>query len=118
MSYLATPTRTFPANTAIGKHRRVILSSGFLALAGASDRELGTVEYPILTGEESGTVRLRTAEGTTQMVAGGSITAGANVFAAANGKVASTGTVLLGTALTAASGDNSVIEVLRTIPAE
>jgi hypothetical protein len=47
------------------------------------------------------------------MVAAGAITAGAPVFAAASGKIASSGTVFVGTALEAAGANNDVIEVLR-----
>ncbi len=46
------------------------------------------------------------------MVAAGVIAAHAKVYAAASGKVNDEGTILEGIALEAASGDNSVIEVL------
>ena len=42
----------------------------------------------------------------------GAISAGDLVYAAAGGKIAATGTLLIGTALDAATGDGSVIEVL------
>jgi hypothetical protein len=59
------------------------------------------------------TVRLRTAEGTVKMVASGAITAGNPAYAAAGGKIAATGTVVVGPALEASANDGDVIEVLR-----
>jgi len=53
--------------------------------------------------------------GTHKMTASGTITAGAKVYAAASGKIAGTGTLLIGTALDAATEDGSVIEVVPHI---
>lgn len=118
MSYVATPTRTFAANTALGQYLRVKRSSGYLALAGLTDKELGTLEYPVLSGDEAGTVRMRSAQGTQMYVASKAIAADAPVYTAASGKVSDaqgTGAFLVGTALTAASGDGSFIEVLNNM---
>jgi hypothetical protein len=112
--YVETPTKTFTAAGALGQHLRVI-TSGALALAGAGDVELGTMEIPCLVAGPA-TVRLRTAQGTQKFVANGAITAGDLVYAAAAGKVGSSGTVLIGEALETASGDGAVIEVLRGSP--
>ena len=112
--YVETPTKTFTAAGALGQHLRVI-TSGALALAGAGDIELGTMEIPCLVAGPA-TVRLRTAQGTQKFVANGAITAGDLVYAAASGKVGSSGTVLIGEALETASGDGAVIEVLRGSP--
>lgn len=106
-------TKTFPANTALAKGIRVKLSAGFLAAAGASDVELGTLENAILSTDELGTVVLRTADGTETFVASEAITAGNPFYAAASGKVAATGTVYCGTALEAATANNDQIEGLR-----
>lgn len=111
--YVETPTKTFTANAAMGKHLRVKLSAGEIVLAGASDVELGTTERDVITAGDLAAVRLRTAQGTCKMVASGSITAGDPVYAAANGKVASSGTVFVGNAMEAAAANNDVIEVLR-----
>lgn len=92
---------------------RVKLSGSSLALAGAADVELGTLEKRCLSGDTAASVRLRTADGTVSMVAAGAISAGGDVFAAASGKVASTGSLLIGKALTAATADGDAIEVLR-----
>jgi hypothetical protein len=118
MSYVATPTRTFANNAALAKHLRVKLSSGYLAAAGAADKELGTMEYASLSTDEAACVRLRTAEGTQPFIAAGAIAAGAAVYTAASGKVnddQAAGAFALGTALTAASGDGSIIEVLLNV---
>ena len=115
--YVETPTRTFPSDgTAIGQYLRVKLSSGVLAVAGLTDKELGVAEYGVLSGDETGCVRLRTAPGTVPMVAAEALSAGAAVYTAASGKVGDTATAtgfLIGTALTAATADGDIIEVLR-----
>lgn len=118
-SYVETATRTFPldGSTAIAKHLRVTLSSGNLALAGIADKELGTMEYEVFSGNEEGTVRLRNSPGTKLMVASAAITAGAAVFTAASGKVGNSAATafLIGTALTAAAADGDIIEVLPNV---
>jgi hypothetical protein len=111
--FVETGTRPFTAGAAIAQFLRVKLSSGKLAAAGASDVELGTMEVASFADLDVVSVRLRTAEGTAKMVASEAITSGNPVYAAAGGKVASTGTVYVGTALEAATADGDVIEVLR-----
>ena len=109
-------TRTFQAGAAIGQHRRVRLSSGKLALAGAADADgLGTAAREAFAADEYISVHLRNSQGTFLMVANGAITAGVEVFAAASGKIAATGTVSLGHALTAATADNDLVEVLPNL---
>lgn len=110
--YIEAPTKGFVASEAVAQFLRVHLSSGEIEVAGATDVEIGTAETPTFGSDEPITVRLRTAQGTVKMVASGSITAGNDVYRAASGKVASSGDFNLGTALEAASGDGSVIEVL------
>lgn len=113
-AYVETPTRNFQANAAIAQFKRVILSSGELVAAGADDRELGTLENAALAADEQVAVRLRTAQGTVKMLAAGAISLGARVYGAASGKIndVENGNPV-GIALEAASGDGSVIEVLR-----
>jgi hypothetical protein len=50
------------------------------------------------------------------MVAGGVIAAGVPVYAAASGKVADSGTVIVGVSLSAAGADNDIIEVVDIAP--
>jgi len=109
--YKEGPCGTDTAAGAIAQFLRV-KTTGALAVAGASDVELGTMELPALAAGDA-TVRYRTAAGTVKMVASGAITAGVTVYAAAGGKIASSGTVTVGTAMEAATADNDVIEVLR-----
>jgi len=109
--YVETPTKTDVAAAAIGQHLRV-KTTGALAVAGATDVELGTMEEPC-TAAGTCVIRLRTAAGTCKMVASAAITAGVTVYAAASGKIASSGSVVIGTALEAATANNDVIEVLR-----
>jgi len=110
--YVESPCRQFSASGALGQYLRVKTAAS-LALAGSTDVELGTLEVAALAAGDVVAVRLRTAAGTSKMVASEAITAGNPVYAAASGKVAASGTVLVGTALEAASANNSVLEVLR-----
>lgn len=103
----------FTAGAAIAPMLRVKLSSGKLALAGVNDFELGVNVNRTYADGDPATVDLRTGEGTTPMIAAGVIAAGADVFAAASGKVAATGSLKIGKTLNAASADGDEIEVLR-----
>jgi hypothetical protein len=110
--FVETPCKTLEAGAAIAKNLRVVLSSGVLAAAGASDRMLGTMEIAALADGDKVPVRLRTAAGTRKMVASEAITAGNPVYAAASGKVAADGSIVEGIALEAAGADGDVIEVM------
>jgi len=92
-----------------------VKTPGALAVAGISDIDIGTVEQPAFAAGDVVPVRLRTAAGTCKMVAAAAITANAVVYTAASGKIssASTGAVAIGIALTAASADGDIVEVLR-----
>jgi len=80
-------------------------------LADASDYGIGTVLVGVSDGEMAD-IRLDSHGGSLKMVASAAITAGQKVYAAASGKIAATGTKVIGTALDTATGNNSVIEVL------
>jgi hypothetical protein len=87
-----------------------------LNTATATDEPVGVAQGVAEDGEDV-TVRPLNQSGTVQMTAAGAITAGADVYAAASGKIqalpATAGTYKkIGKALIAASGDGSVIEVL------
>lgn len=111
--FVETPTRALPASGALGQYLRVKLTGGQLVLAGAADVEIGTMDVPAYVAGQSYAVRLRSAQGTVKMVAAGAIAAGAEVYSDANGTVGTTNTnPHRGTALTAASGAGSIIEVL------
>jgi hypothetical protein len=113
MAPLESKARTFPVSGAISKYLRVKLAAGVLALAGSTDLELGNTDASSYSTDTALAVRLRTAEGTQIFVASEAITAGNTAYAAANGKVAATGTIAIGVALTSSGADGDNIEVLR-----
>ena len=101
-------------DTVIPRYTRVKLSSGVLAVAGATDKELGVLDRRAQANDYA-SVLLRTAAGTTPMIASEAISAGATVFTADAGKVgpSATGAFQIGVALEAATADGDIIEVLR-----
>ena len=113
--YVLQPFRSFPNTAALSRYRRVKLSAGVLAYAGSTDVELGTLQQTMFATTESvnANVRLRNSPGTELMVAAGAITSGNPVYASANGKIASAGTLICGTAMESSTTDGDVIEVLR-----
>jgi len=111
-SFVDTNTKAFTAGAAIGQYLRVVLSSGKLAAASASQQMLGTLEDASFADLDVRTVRLRTAAGTRKMVASEAITAGNPVYAAASGKIAADGSVMEGIALETCTTDGDIIEVM------
>lgn len=107
--------RNFIAGGAIAVDLRVVLSSDKLAVAGITDKEIGTIRIAALADDDVRPVTLRTAQGTVRMVANAAIAIGADVFTAAVGKVGPSATTafFLGEALTASAADGDIIEVLR-----
>lgn len=106
--------RTFPNNSAIAPFLRVKLSAGYLVVATAADDELGILEERALATDTSKGVRLPNSGETVRVTAAGAITALADVYRAAGGKISATPNGRRwGVALEAASGDGSQIEVLR-----
>lgn len=112
--FYETPVRAFTAGAALALYlRAALLSTGKLALAGAGEIGVGTIETQSFADGDACSVRLLTAQGTRKVVANAAITAGALVYAAASGKVGPTGTICLGEALEAATADGDVIEILH-----
>lgn len=109
--YVETACRAFTAGGAIGQYLRV-KTPGALALAGASDVAIGTAEESAFASGDVIAVRLANAQGTRKMVAAGAISAGSVVYAAADGQVDDTGTVIQGRALEAATNAGDIIEVM------
>jgi len=105
-----TATRPDTAAGAIGQHLRV-KTTGALVLAGASDVSLGTMENPCVAAG-SCTVRLASAQGTRKMVAAGAFAKNAVLYAAANGKVDDSGTIIEGRAMEASGADGDIVEVM------
>lgn len=112
-AYNEEPLLAFTAGAAIAQFLRVKLSAGKLAVAGAEDEDIGTIEEASFADGDKVTVRTYNAEGSRKMVASAAITQFAKVYGAAGGKVSSTANgAPKGIALAAASGDGSIIEVL------
>ena len=112
--YVECGAKSFEAGAAIGANLRVVLSSGVLAAAGATDSELGTLLDASFASGDMRTVRLTSAQGTTKMVAAGAISLNADVWGAASGKINDVANGnYIGKALEAATADGDVIEVLR-----
>jgi hypothetical protein len=88
-----------------------------IAVNGASDKAIGTCPDTPAAGDSAAVLLLGCANQSRTMVASEAISAGADVFAAAGGKVASTGTVKVGVALQAAAADGDEIEVDPCVPA-
>ena len=82
--------------------------------ADASDYGFGVTQEGVASGKDAD-VRFYEHGGTLKMTASAAITAGAKVYAAADGKIAATGTKLIGTALDAATDDGSVIAVIQLL---
>jgi len=114
VSYIDAPTRTFPNNSAIAPHTRVKMSNGFLAPAGATDQDIGVLEFRTQASDAFGTVRLRSAAGTHKAIANAAIAAYTDTFTAASGKVGAgtTGAFYRGITVTAAGADGDIIEIL------
>ncbi len=111
MAYVETSTITATAGAAIGKNLRVKRSGANVVVATAADTAIGVTMRQSFASGDRIAIKTATAGGTLPMVAGGAINTGVEVFAAAGGKIAASGTVSIGTALEAASGDGHVIQV-------
>ena len=100
------------------QYSRVVVSGGSLSLASSTQREVGVLSrFPSVAGQPADVI-LKTANGTVPMVAGGTISAYANVFAAANGRISqldnsTASSYTIGVALQAATGAGDLVEVLR-----
>lgn len=111
---VTTGSKTLTANAALAPYLRVKLSSGELVVAGAEDREIGTLDQRVLAADDPAAVVPRAVDGTVMMVASAAISQYAKVYGAASGKVSSTANSnFIGIAMESASGDGSQIEVLR-----
>ena len=111
--FVETPTRALPCSGAIAKYLRVKISAGQIAVAGAADTCVGTLEEASFTAGDMRSVRLRTAQGTRKMVASGAVTGGVAIYAAAGGKItAAPNGNPEGFAMEAAANNGDVIEVM------
>ncbi|WP_425618036.1 hypothetical protein NA78x_001729 [Anatilimnocola sp. NA78] len=103
---------TFPSNSALAEGLRVKLSAGYLVAAGAAEDELGTMEMRTLTNDTIGTVLPVDSPGVRHMIMSEAGSKYQTVYAAAGGKIATSGTLIRGVLLEDASGNNSVVKVM------
>jgi len=103
---------TLPVNTTFNPFLRVKLSGGYLALASSTDDEVGVLEQNVISTDVVTSVIPIDDPASRQGVASAQITQYAQVYAAANGQLAPSGTLLRGIAMAAASGSGSYFEYL------
>lgn len=108
---LVTELPSFPNNAALAEGTRVKYSAGYLVAASGSEDELGTIEQRVLATDTMAAILPLDAPGIRHMIASEAITQYATVYAAASGKIATSGTLIRGMAMEAASGSGSVIKV-------
>lgn len=114
VDWVESGVRTFQASAALAVYRRVKLdSNGKLAYAGVADQNcIGVTMRPAFAADEWVPVRLLTADGTMPYTAAGAVALTDSLYAAANGKVAASGTVLAGLPLEAVAGDGDFLEAV------
>lgn len=100
------------AGAARAVNLRVYNSSGTWTTADATHGAVGVQLQASLASTDIVGVKAISAPGTVRMIANEAVTEGATVYAAAAGKVATSGTIIEGQALTAATADGDVIEVV------
>ena len=116
MSQSNSGLKAFTSGATINRYQRVKLSAGVLAVAGEDEYAIGFAEENVVSGDQC-TVKLINVSGTFKAISNEAVSVGATLYGAAAGKVQDTdpgsGTARF-IALEAASGDNSVLEILPT----
>lgn len=112
--YVDTNTKSFAVDAAIARYLLVqkTANAGEVALAGAADTPIGSTCEDTFAAGDMTAVKLLSGAGTLPCIASEAIASGGDVFAAANGKVAGTGTVQVGVAIGSSGADGDQIEVL------
>jgi len=110
------PRKTFKAGAALEAFRRVKITDATttpktIGYADAGDQCIGVTEQYHASGADCA-IYLANAQGTRKMMASEAITGGNAIYAAANGKVAATGTVVEGKALETVTANGDILEVL------
>lgn len=103
---------TFPNNAALSEGLRVKLSAGYLVAADSTDDELGTLEQIVLATDTVACVLPIDHPGVRHMILSEACSQYQTLYAAASGKVATSGTLIRGIAMEAGSGDGSVVKVM------
>lgn len=110
-TYVEGRGKAFTAGEALGQYVRVKLSAGEVVKASDTDKDWIGVTVNSCADGDAVTVWLRSAEGTIQAKAAGTFAVGAPLYAAANGLVDDSGTVVVGIALSAATAANDFVEM-------
>ena len=106
--------RSYIAGAAMEQYARVTLAGNQVGLAGASEVGIGTIRRATFAAGDVVAVFGIFEDPTQIFVAAGAISAGDDVFAAASGRVAGTGTAKIGVAVGSASAAGAHIEVAPT----
>lgn len=111
------PSKSYIANGAISIHQRVKLeSAGTVAVAGLTDRDIGTAFETVADGKPI-TIILSSKQGTVKMIAIEAMNIGVVVYTETDGKVQDTAqstAYLVGTNMgPAPTTDGDIIEVMR-----
>jgi hypothetical protein len=101
---------SFEAGEDLEQYRRVCLTGGKVYYADDAEYGIGTTLKKVAAGSHV-SVRDYRHGGSHRMVASGAVLVSKRTYAAADGKVAATGTLVIGTAVEGASGNGSVFEV-------
>ena len=106
-------TRAFPAGAAIAENLRVKLVGGELVVADDADEIcIGYTTRPSFAQGDAQTVKLLNSAESQIGTATGAVAAGVELYAAANGQVAGTGTVSVGTSMSASGAAGDYIEIV------
>ena len=113
--YFEQENPTFGVAAATGQYRRVKFDGdGLLTLDGATGNvHLGVTNRETFAAGKPVSLTLRTDEQIKRMIAGGVIGFGVEVFKAADGKVAATGSVRIGISVSSTTVDGDIVEVLE-----
>ncbi len=114
-TFTSLPTKSFISTAAIEAYVRVKLdgtTANSVVVAGATEVGIGVTEAPVGAGDPV-SVRLFTSTGSAYFRVGAAVAIHSQVRAIADGEVDDSGAgPIVGTALSAGTGDGSVIEVL------
>lgn len=103
---------SLPAGGAVAQHRFVSVASEQAIQATAATQVIGASMNEVTAEENTrGGYIVEIADGIVMVEAAGAITSGAAVYADANGRATGSGTIIVGTAITAASGAGQLVAV-------
>lgn len=104
---------SLPAGSAIARNRFVSVDANGNGIQATASTQIIGASMNLITAEENtnGGHIVEIADGIVMVEAAGAITSGAVVYSDADGKAASTGTIVAGVAITAATGAGSLLAV-------